>query len=369
LRNQPRQTAKATETDEVVGKRQRKPVQLFDPATQDVSRSSTPVPTRGGGRRRKNANAEDEPQTNLAVSFNSEVVSDGEGPKTRRKRGTRGKNAMPVEDAGPTPDAEEAAEEEPAKPTRRGRARPAVKYEEADPNEFVDDEPQEEEEEEEEEEVEEVEKEKEEKPPVRRHLVTLKLPSGYFAEATPEMEIVDNGDSRPTTACSEESSQTAESSYSFRPKRQKRFRDDPDGVEESGQAPPKKRGKRTSGGTTVTETPSTASTPAPSTEPAQVLSNRKIQKIKVVRSGQDIKNGGAPQTQPAPPPPPPPQPATPTPVPADDNDDTPKDYKSMTKSEKMSASMKSKLSSRLFYTFQKLMRCRSLGQWQHGWSG
>ncbi|RGP81217.1 hypothetical protein FLONG3_672, partial [Fusarium longipes] len=344
LRNQPRQTAKATETDEVVGKRQRKPVQLYDPATQDVSRSSTPVPTRGSGRRRKNANAEDEPQSNLAVSFNSEVVSDGEGPKTRRKRGTRGKNTVPAEDAAPSPEAEEAVEEEPAKPTRRGRARPAVKYEEADPNEFVDDEPQEDEEqEEEEEEVEEVEKEKEEKPPVRRHLVTLKLPRHFF-EVTPEMEIIDNGDSRPTTACSEESSQTAESSYSFRPKRQKRFRDDPDGVEESGQAPPKKRGKRTSGGTTVTETPSTASTPAPSTEPAQVLSNRKIQKIKVVRSGQDIKNGGTPQTQSAAAaaPPPPPQPATPTPAPVDDNDDTPKDYKSMTKSEKMSASMKNR---------------------------
>ncbi|GKU14021.1 unnamed protein product [Fusarium langsethiae] len=348
LRNQPRQTAKATETDEVVGKRQRKPVQLFDPATQDVSRSSTPVPTRGGGRRRKNANAEDEPQTNLAVSFNSEVVSDGEGPRTRRKRGTRGKNAMLAEDAAPTPEAEEAAQEEPAKPTRRGRARPAVKYEEADPNEFVDDEPQEEEEEEEEEEaeeeeVEEVEKEKEEKPSVRRHIVTLKIPSGYFAEFTPEIEIVDNGDSRPTTACSEESSQTAESSYSFRPKRQRHFRDNPDGGEESSQAPPKKRIKRTSGGAAVTETPSTASTPAPSAEPAQVLNSRKIQKIKVVRSGQDIKNGGAPQTQPAPPPPPPPpQPATPTPIPVDDNDDTPKDYKSMTKSEKMSASMKNR---------------------------
>ncbi|UZP33161.1 hypothetical protein NXS19_000977 [Fusarium pseudograminearum] len=306
LRNQPRQTVKATETDEVVGKRQRKPVQLFDPATQDVSRSSTPVPTTRGGRRRKNANAEDEPQTNLAVSFNSDVVSDGEGPKTRRKRGTRGKNVAPAEDAAPTPDAEDAAQEEPVKPHSSWPCQTCCQ------------------------------------PPVKRHIVTLKIPSAYLAEFTPEMEILDNGDSRPTTACSEESSLTAESSYSFRPKRQRHFRDNPDGGEESGQAPPKKRMKRTSGGTTVTETPSTASTPAPSTEPAQVLSNRKIQKIKVVRSGQDIKNGGTPQAQPALPPPPPPQPATPTPIPVDDNDDTPKDYKSMTKSEKMSASMKNR---------------------------
>ncbi|KAM0197471.1 hypothetical protein ACHAPI_004935 [Fusarium lateritium] len=330
LRNQPKQTAKATETDEVVGKRQRKPVQLFDPATQDVSRSSTPVPTtRGGARRRKNANGDDDVQPAPTVSFN-EAVSDGEaaGPKTRRKRGTRGKNAASAEDPVSTLEVEEAAQEELSKSTRRSRARPAVKYEEADPNEFVDDEPQEEEEDEEEVE------EKEEKPPVRRHLLTLKLPKGFLAEVTPDIEMADNGDSRPTTASSEESAHTVESAYSFRPKRQKRFRDDPDETEESAQAPPKKRGKRTSGGTTTSEIPSAASTPAPSIEPAQAQNNRKIQKIKVVRSGQDTKNGGAP-----PPPPPPPAPAV---TPVEEGDDSPKDYKSMTKSEKMSASMKNR---------------------------
>ncbi|EXL44137.1 hypothetical protein FOCG_14309 [Fusarium oxysporum f. sp. radicis-lycopersici 26381] len=335
LRNQPRQTAKATETDEVVGKRQRKPVQLFDPATQDVSRSSTPVPPTRGGRRRKNANAEDEPQTNLSVSFNTEAASDNEasGPKTRRKRG-RGKNAAVAEEPAPTPDAEEPVQESPAKPTRRGRARPAVKYEEADPNEFVDDEPQEEEE----------VQEKEEKAPVRRALVTLKLPRAYYTDVTPENEITDNGDSRPTTASSEASGHTVESSYSFRPKRQKRFRDDPNEAEESAQAPPKKKGKRTSGGTTTTEVPSNASTPAPSVEPAQVPNSRKIQKIKVVRSGQDAKNGGTPAPQ-APHPvavPATGPPSAPPSVAGDDGDDTPKDYKSMTKSEKMSASMKNR---------------------------
>ncbi|WZH40531.1 uncharacterized protein QYS62_001465 [Fusarium acuminatum] len=352
LRNQPKQTAKATETDEVVGKRQRKPVQLFDPATQDVSRSSTPVPTtRGGARRRKNANGDDDVQPAPSVSFNNEGVSDSEaaGPKTRRKRGTRGKNAAFVEDPVSTLDAEEAAQEEPSKSTRRGRARPAVKYEEADPNEFVDDEPQEEEEEEEEVE----EDEKDEKPPVRRHLLTLKLPRGFLTEATPDMEIVDNGDSRPTTASSEESAHTVESAYSFRPKRQKRFRDDPDGAEESAQAPPKKRGKRTSGGTATSEILSTASTPAPSIEPAQAQNNRKIQKIKVVRSSQDTKNGGAP--------PPPPQPPVPAVTPVEEGDDSPKDYKSMTKSEKMSASMKSKLFNRLLYAIRTLTLCRSMG--------
>ncbi|KAL6816610.1 hypothetical protein J3E69DRAFT_370248 [Trichoderma sp. SZMC 28015] len=53
LRNQPKPTAKATEADEVTGKRQCKPVQLFDPATQDVSRSSTPEPITRPRRRKK----------------------------------------------------------------------------------------------------------------------------------------------------------------------------------------------------------------------------------------------------------------------------------------------------------------------------
>ncbi|KAJ4194748.1 hypothetical protein NW767_009934 [Fusarium falciforme] len=312
LRNQPRQTAKATETEEVTGKRQRKPVQLFDPATQDISRSSTPVPTRGG-RRRKNANGDEETQTNLSVSFTNEVPSDAEAaPKTRRKRGPRGKGAVPniVEDLAPTPDTEETTpQQSPAKPTRRGRGKPAVKYEEADPNEFVDEEPQ------------------EEKPPVRRHLLTLKIPKGgskHFSE--PASAMTDNGESRPTTASSEESSHTAESSYSFRPKRQKRFRDDPDETEESSQAPPKKRGKRASAAAITSEVPSAAPTPLPPAESAQTPNSRKVQKIKVVRSGLEAKNGAP----------------APTPAPAEEGEEPQKDYKSMTKSEKMSASMKNR---------------------------
>ncbi|KAM5384428.1 hypothetical protein ACJZ2D_001464 [Fusarium nematophilum] len=314
LRNQPRQTAKATETEEVIGKRQRKPVQLFDPATQDVSRSSTPVPTRG--RRRKNANTDDDAQTNLSVSFNNDMASDGEAtaPKTRRKRGPRGKAAVPniIEDLIATPEAEDsAAQEEPAKPTRRGRNKPIVKYEEADPNEFVDEEPKP------------VDKPVEK----RRHLLTLKIPKGkHFSE--PTSAITDNGDSRPSTASSEESSHTAESSYSFRPKRQKRFRDDPDGAEETSQAPPKKRGKRASAVAATNDAPTVAPTSAPPAEPTQVPNSRKIQKIKVVRSGMDSKNGAPAGTT--------------TSTATEDGEEPQKDYKSMTKSEKMSASMKNR---------------------------
>ncbi|KAK7431261.1 hypothetical protein QQZ08_002302 [Neonectria magnoliae] len=315
LRNQPRQTAKATETDEVTGKRQRKPVQLFDPAAvQDVSRSSTPVPTRG--RRRRGANGDgEETQSNPNTSFNTDVVSDGEGTlaKTRRRRGPRAKGAVPsiVEELLPEQDDEEsAANEEFAKPTRRGRGRPAIRYEEADPNDFVDEEPQ-------------PEPQPEPKQP-RRHLLTLKIPRGkHFSE--PTSSITDNGDSRPSTASSEESSHTAESSYSFRPKRQKRFRDDPDGSEEAAQAPPKKRGKRANASLGATDgLPAPSS--GPTSEPSQTPNNRKVHKIKVVRSGAEIRNGA---------------PSVPV-APIEDLSEAQKDYKSMTKSEKMSASMKNR---------------------------
>jgi hypothetical protein len=72
-----------------------------------------------------------------------------------------------------------------------------------------------------------------------------------------------------------------------------------------------------------------AATPiAPTPEPVQPTPNRKVHKIKVVRS--EARNGTA---APAPPP---------VPTATEDPGEEPqKDYKSMTKSEKMSASMKS----------------------------
>lgn len=308
LRNQPRQTAKATETEEVMGKRQRKPVQLFDPATQDASRSSTPVPTRGRRKRGANADAE-ENQIPPTSSFNTDVASDNEGPAPkRRKRGPRAKGIPSiVEEYVPTPEPEEPpVEEESLKPTRRGRGKPAVRYDEPDPNEFIEEEPQ-----------------PEMKPPRRHLLMTLKIPRGKNLSEPASVE--DNGESRPSSAGSESSSHTAESSYSFRPKRQKRFRDDPDENETA--APPKKRGKRTSGNGPVETEASTPMTFLNTTDSAPAAINRKVQKIKVVRSVPESRNGTPGSTTPA----------------IDDGDEPQKDYKSMTKSEKMSASMKSKL--------------------------
>ncbi|KAH7313442.1 hypothetical protein B0I35DRAFT_273277 [Stachybotrys elegans] len=298
LRNQPRQTAKATEADEVTGKRQRKPVQLFDPATQDVSRSSTPVPTRG--RRRRNMNADADEYPNLTSSFNADQQSDAEdGAPRRRKRIPRSRAAVPdiVQDLAPT---SEPAEEESARGRRARTKQQVVKYDDMFhlEDDVVPPEP---------------------KQP-RRHLLTLKIPKGKnFSE--PTSAITDNGDSRPSSSASDSTSHTAESSYSFRPKRQKRFRDDPDDLEAQDQAPAKKRGKR-NGPQQDAGGPPDYATPEVSLNPAA----RKVQKIKVVRNSLNNHAGESRN-------------ATPSSQPAGEEG---KDYKSMTKSEKMSASMKSR---------------------------
>ncbi|OAQ62939.2 hypothetical protein VFPPC_08858 [Pochonia chlamydosporia 170] len=306
LRNQPRQTVKASEADEVTGKRQRKPVQLFDPAPQDVSRSSTPVPTRG--RRRRNANPEEEAQVTMTSSFNGDGNSDEESaaPKTRRRRGPRASNVVPsiTEELATPRSSDNLAQEETGRSGRR-RGRQPVRYDETYA-EFIDDDSQ------------------PEPKQRKRHMLTLKIPrSKNFSE--PSSAITDNGDSRPSTASSESSSHTAESSYSFRPKRQKRFRDDPDETDEAVQAPPRKRGKRSVpqpiGGV---ESSFALDQPTPP-DAQQGVGARKIAKIKVVRPPGDTRNG-TPSSQPG----------------GGDGDDKPKDYKNMTKSEKMSASMKSR---------------------------
>lgn len=323
LRNQPRQSAKATEADEVTGKRLRKPVQLFDPA-QEISRSSTPVPARA---RRRRGGDDD----NVTSSFNSELPSDVEETpsRTRRRRtAARPKTSMPgaADDEGPyqdTPAADDAN-----RLGRRARARPAIRYDEGYDDADEDSQP-------------------ETKHP-RRHLLTLKLPRN---KSGPGSAISDNGDSRPSTADSDSSSHTAESSYSFRPKRQKRFREEMEDAEGStGQAPPKKRGKR------VGEEP-VAVGGYVSVDSSQPNSARKPQKIKVVRNNNSNNNNNTSTTAAN-------SNAATTPVSRNgtpsstgnaDGEEPRKDYKLMTKSEKMSASMKSKSTpSTVHYTFSPL---------------
>lgn len=296
LRNQPRQTAKATEADEVTGKRTRKPVQLFDPAAQDVSRSSTPVPTKT--RRRRTGNGDDEMVTS---SFNGDANSDVEDPpsRTRRRRAGRPQTSVPgmADDSGASQDIVDAGHDDAARPSRRGRHRAAIRYDDGYPEPEMEDDHQ----------------HQHQKAP-KRHLLTLKIPR-IKNPSEPSSAITDNGDSRPSTADSESSS-TAESSYSFRPKRQKRFRDEQEEAEAAGQGPPKKRGRRA-----AEDVLAATSFPIGEVTPNAI---RKTPKIKVVRVAQASRLG------------------TPSSV-GGDADEPRKDYKLMTKSEKMSASMKSKI--------------------------
>ncbi|KAG6045979.1 hypothetical protein E4U17_008060 [Claviceps sp. LM77 group G4] len=314
LRNQPKQTVKASEADEVTGKRQRRPVQLFDPASHDsISRNSTPVPTRG--RRRKQPN-NGEAQVQFASSFNGGEQSDAEGsaPKAKRRRGPRASNAALEDDV--TPRSSGATEnEETGRSGRRRTARQAVRYDDAY-SEFVDNDAQ----------PETKQGHHHSKPHHhrKRHMLTLKIPRSKTTNE-PSSAIIDNGESRPSSSSSDTTAGTAESSYSFRPNRQKRFRDSPDEAEEMAQAPARKRGKRA--------VPNSSQEGAGGAESSFAVDQhmldtaplaRKFQKIKVLRPAQDIRH------------------ETPFSAAGADGDDKPKDYKSMTKSEKMSASMKSR---------------------------
>ncbi|KAG5995540.1 hypothetical protein E4U52_008144 [Claviceps spartinae] len=315
LRNQPKQTVKASEADEVTGKRQRRPVQLFDPASQDsVSRNSTPVPTRG--RRRKQPNNGEGPQVQFASSFNGGEQSDAEGsaPKARKRRGPRASNAALEDDV--TPRSSGATEnEETGRSGRRRTARQAVRYDDAY-SEFVDNDAQPE--------TKQGHHHSKSRHHRKRHMLTLKIPRSKNTNE-PSSAITDNGESRPSSSSSDTTAGTAESSYSFRPNRQKRFRDSPDEAEEVAQAPARKRGKRA--------VPNSSQEGAGGAESSFAVDQhmldtaplaRKFQKIKVVRPAQDIRH------------------ETPFSAAGADGDDKPKDYKSMTKSEKMSASMKSR---------------------------
>ena len=316
LRNQPKQTAKATEGEEVTGKRQRKPVQLFETGAHEASRSSTPLP--GRMRRRKNGGAEPELNpTSSQLSFNEEASDTENGlSRTRRRRGPREKQGS-VNDRNPAStqpyDVMAGQEEEGNKPTRRGRPRLTMNRQEelADPgdgdvhvsgNRVIDG----------------------ALPSPPRFIVTLKYPkTRQLADAS--IHIPDNGDSRPGTSSSDATSNTVDSSYSLRPNRQKRFRDEPGNEDIGSRQPAKKRGKRT-------EYPELdADEPAPTTERfTPEPQDGKSFKIRVVNSASANSVGPESRT------------GTPSSLPNIEDGDDRKDYKSMTKSEKMSASMKSK---------------------------
>lgn len=321
LRNQPKQTAKASEADEVTGKRQRKPAQLFDPAaTQDVSRANTPVPGPGPGRgRRRRDNNDEGDDLRPAVSFDEDANSDAEGGvRTRRKRGPQPKQKTSVFEGSSTDALVGGNTQSPSKGGRRGRPKQlqqpteqAAPYEGAYPFHYFEQPPQ-----------------NSQSTHQWGRKLTLKLPPGL--PFTPH-----NGESRPgsPTAGSDQSSHTAESSYSFRPKRQKRFRDEPDDLDDF-KGPPKKRGKRVSNADEAdlplngVEQMDVMMRDLPAGSPVSqenYFAERRPMKIKLVKHAAPEPDRTAASTP-------------------GSNPEENKDYKAMTKSEKMSASMKSKSS-------------------------
>lgn len=328
LRNQPRQTVKASEADtSVMGKRQRKPVQLYDPATHDNSRASSPVGR--GARRHKTANQDngnDDVQASFASSFGNDN-SDGEatGPGRRRRTGRPRASRGAGDDYVPSGSQVSAQDETPRTSGRRGRPKAAKSEDQWTGN-----------------------GEAEPKQQQGRHMLTLKIPKGQkFSQPS---SIADNGDSRPSTASSDSTTETVESSYSFRPKRQKRFRDEPE--ESPGpaavQAPPRKRNRRSgpapaADGDEVMKTGgASAATPKNTGAAASTTSastGRKGPKIKIMRAS----GGAAAATPAATAVAPDSRNGTPSSQPTTDGGDEPaKDYRAMTKSEKMSASMKNR---------------------------
>lgn len=320
LRNQPKQTAKASEAEEVTAKRTRKSVQHFDPAAQQPSRGGTPASNMPGRKKQANtklANGETQ-QRSASGKARAQSVSDTEeAPQYRgraRRRANAGANDASFNTAeSPSPSAEALAGQDesftkPGRPRGKRTSRLAEQglEDEAKPA----------------------------KQQRKSHLLTLKIPKSRNL-SEPSSAITDNGDSRPSTASSDSTSHTAESSYSFRPKRQKRFRDQPDDDDVTEQQPPKKRGKRVAsqdgliGGKADHATAATAAAEAGAAPTA-----RKVPKIKVISKTAASRNY-TPASQSAA---------------AVEADERPKDYKSMTKSEKMSASMKSKLFSLWLFT-------------------
>ncbi|KYK57491.1 hypothetical protein DCS_04501 [Drechmeria coniospora] len=266
-----------------------------------ASRSGTPAPSKLVGRKRKGVSVVDE----VAAKSDSSPEPEEERRPKRRRRGKSAANRDLEEAAVSTPEPAGKAVT-PIKVGRKRGRKPSSYYLGSN----AADEPVRKQK------MDEVEGETS-KP--KRKLLTLKIPkTKNYSE--PSSAITDNGDSRPSTASSDSSSHTADSSYSFRPKRQKRFRHEPDDGQPD-RTPAKRRGKRASafqGGDSY----AAAADAALTVEPPHTVP-RKTTKIKVVNKSASGRL------------------STPAVMPIHD-DERPKDYKMMTKSEKMSASMKSR---------------------------
>ncbi|KAI0509131.1 hypothetical protein F5B22DRAFT_638307 [Xylaria bambusicola] len=358
LRDRPKQTAKAAEADDGVvvhGKRVRKPPALFD-GSEAASRGSTPIPTQ---RRRRRAGdvVEENSEANPKVPASATAPIEPQPLKKKGKGGRPRKHPLPV----PVPEAPEATpvpaeqvQQQPEKvekvdeekPTRKRRRRRTIveagEEEEALTTNGVD-----------------------QRTPVKAELRRTnsrlsEVPSGSFY--TSSMQSNNTADeSRPPTSSSTATQSTITSNnYQLREKRQKKFSLNPE--DEPREEEPKRKRVRRSKKTQVedfaaTPVPVPIPSPMPTQQPAPEThpTTKPPTKIK-------IKNYNGSASAPHPMPIPPPNPFS---VPSSSSSTPPhsgsstsnaaaaygtdpadiKDYNQMTKSEKMSHSMKARWAS------------------------
>ncbi|KAI0870295.1 hypothetical protein GGS24DRAFT_111466 [Hypoxylon argillaceum] len=350
LRDRPKQTAKAAEADDVIigpGKRVRKPVALFD-GSEVASRGSTPVPIQRR-RRRAGQATEDNSDANVVVPTSTNTAVEQLPPKKKGKGGRPRKHPLPAPIPEDTPaPAEEGqqqftqAEEE--KSTRKRRRRKndiePAEEEEAASKSGVDQQPA--------------------KTGLRRTSSQLpEVPSGsFYASSMQSANAAD--ESRPHTSSSTATQDSvASNNYQLREKRQKKFSLNPN--EEGYDEEPKPKRVRRSKKAQVADLAAVAApVPIPSPQPVQHPASephptpKPPTKIK-------LKNYNGHISTPLPIPVPAPNPFS---VPSSSNSTPPhssnginngaangndpadmKDYNQMTKSEKMSHSMKARWAS------------------------
>ncbi|KAI1082072.1 hypothetical protein F5B20DRAFT_46700 [Whalleya microplaca] len=259
LRDRPRQTAKAAEADDanvVHGKRSRKPPAPFD-GGEAPSRGSTPAPAQQKRRRGPQPAAEKNGEQNAAAP--AAVPEPPAVPETPKKKGKGGRPRkhplppppIPEEAPAPAPEPEPEAKPEPsveeAKPTRKRRRRaPAVKEDEEEaeapmPNGTS---PQ---------------------APRRRNSRITEVPSGSFYSMSSMPSTNAAEESRPPTSSSTATVETvASNSYQLREKRQKKFSLD-DGDDAYAEEPKPKRVRRAS--KKVQNAAASAPTPVPAPVP------------------------------------------------------------------------------------------------------
>ncbi|KAI0456264.1 hypothetical protein F5B21DRAFT_156532 [Xylaria acuta] len=351
LRDRPKQTAKAAEADDGVvvhGKRARKPPALFD-GSEVASRGSTPAPTQRR-RRRAGLTAEENGEANFAVPTPTNSFTEQAPPKKKGKGGRPRKHPLPapIPEDTPAPAEElhqqpdQVGEEKPPRKRRRRRTAAEIAEEEGAraTNGFGQQTPT--------------------KAGLRRTDSRLsEVPTGSFY--TSSMQSANAADeSRPPTSSSTATQSTVASNYQLREKRQKKFSINPDEEVHDEEPPKPKRGRRPKK-TQVEDFAATAA-PVPVPSPPSVQqpplephpTPKPPTKIK-------LKNYNAPVSAP-----PPISVLAPNPfsVPSSSNSTPPhgsngtingavngtdpadiKDYNQMTKSEKMSHSMKARWAS------------------------